>query len=214
MHDIASLQRSAIARWHRRGLDNPFSGFCRIICHQCSLNYLLWHEEDAARSPLASDGEIAQIKRTIDHLNQQRNDYVERLDGWIGEWLEAQRIVPRPDATLNTETPGSAIDRLAIMGLRIYHLCEQLQRSDVDSMHLEVVHARLSICRQQHAELCSALTQLVEEIVSGKKQHRLCRQLKMYNEPNLNPYLYSAPKAAATDSAPRVDQPNRLHPTR
>ena len=151
--EIAVLQQSAIARWHRQSLDNPFTGFWGIVCHQCSLNYLLWHEEDAARSPSAPDGEIAQIKRTIDHLNQQRNDYIERLDLWIAELLYADRISPASDATVNTETPGSVIDRLGILALRMYHLDEQLQRTDVDVTHRETVAARLSICRQQQ-EIC------------------------------------------------------------
>ena len=187
---ITTMQQMAIARWHRHGLDNPFSGFLAIACHQCSLNYLLWHEEDAARNPAARDEEIALIKRTIDQLNQQRNDYIERMDMWIAEALSAGCVQTSPEASHNTETPGSAVDRLAILALRLYHLEEQLHRADVDVQHLDRVAAKLSICRQQRTDLALATGQLLDDIFSGRKRHQLYRQFKMYNDPSLNPYLY------------------------
>lgn len=188
--EIATMQQMAVARWHRHGLDNPFSGFLAIACHQCSLNYLLWHEEDAARNPAAQDGEIALVKRTIDQLNQQRNDYIEQMDMWIAGALAAEHVRTDPDAGHNTETPGSAIDRLAILALRIYHLDEQLHRSEVDTQHLQMVAAKLSICRLQHVDLSHAAGQLLDDIFCGRKRHQLYRQFKMYNDPSLNPYLY------------------------
>ena len=190
MDEIVTMQQAAVARWHRQGMDNPFSGFLAIACHQCSLNYLLWHEEDAARSPTAEDGEIALIKRTIDQLNQQRNDYIEQMDLWIAETLIAEQVLPATEAPLNTETPGSAIDRLAILALRIYHLDEQLRRPEVDARHLEAVGARLSTCRLQRDDLVHAASQLVNDIFCGRKRHQVYRQFKMYNDPSLNPYLY------------------------
>jgi hypothetical protein len=188
--EVATMQHAAVARWHRHGLDNPFSGFLAVACHQCSLNYLLWHEEDAARSPTAEDGEVALIKRTIDQLNQQRNDYVEHMDLWIAEALAMDRVHTLAETAVNTETPGSAIDRLSILALRIYHLEEQLHRSEVDAQHLEAVGARLSICRLQHHDLLRAADQLLNDIFGGRKRHQIYRQFKMYNDPSLNPYLY------------------------
>ncbi len=208
LDEVVAMQQAAIVRWHRQEVDNPFSGFMAIACHQCSLNYLLWHEEDAARSPVAQDGEIALIKRTIDQLNQQRNDYIERMDLWIAQTLLAHHVTPADGATLNTETPGSAIDRLAILALRIYHLEEQLQRPEVDAQHVQEVENRLSICHLQRDDLFSAACQLVDDIFSGRKRHQVYRQLKMYNDPSLNPYLYKTVQwrqtmAFGTDSVRR-----------
>ncbi len=226
---ITKMQQMAIARWHRHGLDNPFSGFLAIACHQCSLNYLLWHEEDAARNPTASDEEIALIKRTIDQLNQQRNDYIELMDNWIAQALAAAHVQAAPDAQQNTETPGSAIDRLAILALRIYHLEEQLRRPGVDADHLQSVDAKLSTCRLQHRDLSRATGRLLADLFRGRKRHQLYRQFKMYNDPSLNPYLYqtvawrqTSPDAAggaadraevqAWPAAPARPSPTACHP--
>jgi hypothetical protein len=100
----------------------------------------------------------------------------------------------RPDAVLNTETPGSVFDRLSILSLRIYHLDEQLDRTDVDDAHIEKVERNLAVCRPQHMELSQSLRELVDEIYDGVKKHRTYRQLKMYNDPSLNPYLYKRGK--------------------
>jgi hypothetical protein len=188
--ELIAMQQDAIARWHRQGVDNPCSGFLAVVCHQCSLNYLLWHEEDAARDPAAADAQLARVKRTIDRLNQERNDYIEQMDAWIAQAVAANHVQTPPDAPLNTETPGSAIDRLAILALRIYHLQEQLERPDADAAHQEKVESRLSICRRQQADLGYATGQLLGDIMSGRKRHQIYRQLKMYNDPSLNPYLY------------------------
>jgi hypothetical protein len=193
---IAELQRAAVARWHQQGLDNPFHDFLYLVCHQCSLNYLLWHEEDAARDPSASDTEIARVKRTIDQLNQQRNDFIEHLDRWLTSLLAARRIYPRDQARVNTETPGSAIDRLAILALRIYHLEEQLTRSEGMIERRKVVTARLAACWQQHADLTRSLDELLGEIESGVKRHRIYQPLKLYNDPDFNPYLYMKTRLA------------------
>src|SRR6185503_15399300 len=100
-----------------------------------SYNYRLWHEEDKARSPTASDAEIAQVKRAIDKLNQQRNDWIEKLDDWITEELARLHVAAPATAPQNTETLGSTIDRLSILALRIYHLIEQRDRADATAEH-------------------------------------------------------------------------------
>ncbi len=193
---ILRMQAAAVVRWHRQELDNPYSGFLQVACHQCSLNYQLWHQEDIARSPDVTDAEIAQVKRNIDSLNQQRNDHIERLDDWITAALEQQQVVVAATAPQNTETPGSAIDRLAILALRIYHLEEQLERSDVDATHLQSVTAKRLRCLEQRADLARSLGELLEDIFAGKKRHKAYCQFKMYNDPTLNPYLYRREKAA------------------
>lgn len=193
---VLEMHESAIDRWHRRDIDNPYAGFPHIACHQCALNYRLWHQEDIARNPHASDAELAQVKRTIDKLNQMRNDHIELMDDWITVALERAGVRTAPDAPLNTETPGSVIDRLGILALRIFHLEEQLQREDVDVAHRQSVAAKRDTCVEQRKDLAVSLKQLVRDISSGRKCHKTYRQLKMYNDPTLNPYLYQTRHAA------------------
>ena len=125
----------------------PTPTFWASSASSTSTTILLWHEEDVARSPDVSDARIAMVKRAIDGYNQQRNDWIERLDEALLEALADAGASPTANARLNTETPGSAIDRLSIMALRIYHLEEQLERTDVDQTHVERVSQRLQRCR-------------------------------------------------------------------
>ncbi len=201
--EITAMQQAAIVRWHQRGIDNPYHGFLRIACHQCSLNYLLWHEEDAARNPLADDAEIALVKRTIDQLNQQRNDCVELMDGWIADALEKLGVLAL-DAPMNTETPGSVIDRLAILALRVHHLREQVCRLDATAEHRQSVEQKLAVCCEQGADLAAGLEQLVQDLALGRKRQKVYRQFKMYNDPNLNPYLYHAQRRSLASSSSAV----------
>jgi hypothetical protein len=144
-----------------------------------------------------SDGEIARVKRSIDRLNQLRNDWIEKLDAAIIDQLVAEQVQPpTTDVRLNTETPGSAIDRLSIMALRIYHLKEQLQRTDATTEHKRTVAERLERCKVQHYDLSNSLTELLGDIFAGRKILKVYRQFKMYNDPSMNPYLYNRKKAA------------------
>ena len=194
--EIVEMQIDCVSRWHRDPIDNPYAkngeveSLFATVCQQHQFNYLLWHEEDIARSPNVSDAKIAQVKRNIDKFNQARNDWIEKVDDWITCDLERKSIHSDADAKLNTETPGSAMDRLSIMSLRIYHLDEQLTRSEIDQQHLEKVNMRLAICRLQNKDLAQSLDELLGDIYSGAKRHRTYRQMKMYNDPTLNPYLY------------------------
>ncbi len=113
----------------------PTTACLATVCQQHQFNFLLWHEEDIARSPDVPDDRIAAVKRSIDRYNQQRNDWIEKIDEALIELLAAEGMLPRAGARLNTETPGSAIDRLSIMSLRIYHFEEQLARDGADETH-------------------------------------------------------------------------------
>ncbi len=194
--EIVELQVDCVSRWHHEPIDNPFakdgvvSSLLATVCQQHQFNYLLWHEEDIARSPRVSDAKIAEVKRNIDRFNQARNDWIEKIDDWITVDLEERSIQSVANAKLNTETPGSAMDRLSIMALRIYHLDEQLTRVDIDQQHREKVNVRLAICRLQQKDLSQSLNELLMDIYSKAKRHRTYRQMKMYNDPTLNPYLY------------------------
>jgi len=190
VQQITDLHRDTVCRWHDVDVENPYVGFLGTVCEQHQYNYLLWHEEDVARSPHVGDERIAQVKRAIDGFNQSRNDAIERLDEALAALLAAAGVVPQAGARLNTETPGSAIDRLSIMSLRIYHLEEQAARPDVDQMHRQKVGERLARCRVQHADLSASLGELIADLYSGRKLLKIYRQMKMYNDPTLNPYLY------------------------
>jgi hypothetical protein len=108
------------------------------------------------------------------------------------------RITPHSDATLNTETPGSVIDRLSILSLRIYHLVEQLDRSEVDQSHIDSVQRKIAVCLVQQEDLSISLANLLTDIEAGRKRHKTYRQLKMYNDPALNPYLYETSRRKAS----------------
>jgi Protein of unknown function (DUF4254) len=190
VEQITSLQREAVERWHADPLDNPYEGLLATICQQHQYNFLLWHEEDIARSPDVGDRRIAEVKRAIDRFNQQRNDWVERIDEELIAIVADAGIVADPAARLNTETPGAATDRLSILALRIYHLQEQAARDDVDELHQTKVADRLDRCRLQHADLSQSLAELLDDIFAGRKFLKIYRQMKMYNDATMNPYLY------------------------
>ncbi|MFO0818708.1 MAG: DUF4254 domain-containing protein [Pirellulales bacterium] len=189
---ITQMHRETVVRWHSTPVDNPYQGLLETACQQHAFNFLLWHEEDIARSPDVGDARIAQVKRAIDRYNQQRNDWIEKLDLAIDELLKAAGVVPAADARQNTETPGSAIDRLSIIALRIYHLEEQVRREDATPQHVESVQGKLAVCLIQQDDLARSLAELLDDLQAGRKRHRLYRQFKMYNDPTLNPYLYQA----------------------
>lgn len=194
--DVNQLHHETVQRWHRGGPDNSCEGIFHTICQQHQFNYLLWHEEDIARSSDVTDARIAEVKRAIDGYNQRRNDWIERIDEGLIELFSALSVQPAENARLNTETPGSVIDRLSIMALRVYHLAEHLDRVDVDEDHLEKVRGRLARCRAQQRDLSQSLVELLDDLLTGRKILRVYRQMKMYNDPTLNPYLYRPRRSA------------------
>jgi hypothetical protein len=196
VQEITRLHEETTARWHACQPDNPYDGLLGTICQQHQFNYLLWHEEDVARSPDVPDKRIAAVKRAIDRYNQQRNDWIEKTDEALVQALAAESVLPLRDARLNTETPASAIDRLSIMALRIYHFEEQAARKDIDATQRGTVEERLARCRTQQADLSQSLAELIEDIFAGRKLLKVYRQMKMYNDPTLNPYLYRAQRRA------------------
>lgn len=189
---IVALHRHTTALWHRQAIENPYRDVLYLVCEQHRFNFLLWHEEDIARSPEVGDERIAAVKRAIDRYNQQRNDAIEKIDDALKQELDARGIQPAPNARWNTETPGQAIDRLSILALRRFHMAEQLERNDVDAEHINRVRAKLEILAMQHDDLSAALGELLADIAVGRKRLKLYRQFKMYNDPALNPYLYKA----------------------
>jgi hypothetical protein len=192
---ITALHRNMVEQWHAQEIFNPCRDLLYLVCEQHKFNYLLWHEEDIARSPDVGDSQIAAVKRAIDRFNQQRNDATERIDDHLRQEVQHSGVVIRHDARWNTETPGSAIDRLSILALRIYHMEEQVQRADAGVEHVERSRQKLSILTSQRDDLSAALAELLADIFAGRKRLKVYRQFKMYNDPALNPYLYAARKA-------------------
>ena len=162
-------------------------GLMAIAIAQHKANFDLWHEEDKARDPLASDVDIAEVKRAIDKLNQRRNDLVEKMDGWLLEGLER----PKTTVPLNSETPGLMIDRLSILALKIFHTREESHRESAGPEHQSKNAARLSLLEEQRKDLAGCLDALWAEVLAGTRRFKLYRQMKMYNDPELNPAIYS-----------------------
>jgi hypothetical protein len=159
------------------------------VSRQHRANFELWHIEDEARAPGATDAELAAIKRRVDPTNQRRNDLAEALDRALLDWL-ASRGLLNPQAPLHSETPGLIVDRLSILALKIYHTREQTERADAPPGHAERNRGRLAMLEEQRADLAACLDALWQETLQGTRRFKLYRQLKMYNDPSLNPAIY------------------------
>ncbi|MHB1699143.1 MAG: DUF4254 domain-containing protein [Acidobacteriaceae bacterium] len=163
----------------------------RAILNLHRANFDLWHEEDKARDPAATDARIATVKRAIDHLNQQRNDLVEVCDRLL---LASLPSGPAPDAPLHSETPGMMLDRLSILTLKIYHTAEEVERANAPPGHAERNRERLAVLQSQREDLAACLDRLWDDVLHGRRRFKLYQQMKMYNDPSLNPAVYAAQK--------------------
>jgi hypothetical protein len=210
--DIVQLQDRRTAEWHQAASKeggaapvdiwsapalDPLAGDCHQswlieVCRQHRANFELWHIEDEARRPGAADAELASVKRRVDRTNQRRNDLAEALDRFLLGWLEAQSL-PDPHAPLHSESPGLIVDRLSILSLKIYHTREEAERPDAPAGHTERNHGRLAILEEQRADLAGCLEELWQQTLAGRRRFKLYRQLKMYNDPSLNPAIYANP---------------------
>ena len=151
-----------------------------------------WHLEDIIRDPNIDPVEALRIKRRIDKSNQDRTDLVELIDSYFLDKNKDVQVLP--DATINTESPAWAIDRLSILALKIYHMREQVERQDTTPEHHEACQKKLDILLEQQKDLSSAIDQLLADIEAGKKYMKVYKQMKMYNDPALNPVLYGQKK--------------------
>jgi len=190
--DIARHHDRLTALWHTEAPAIPGEShgtFLDAVIAQHLANFELWHCEDQARAPQATDHDIAEVKRTIDRVNQRRNDLAEHCDILLLEHLRAINL-PYPAAELNSESPGLIIDRLSILALKLFHTAEEMERKDAPSGHAERNRQRHQILTEQRADLTDCLDQLWQQTLAGQRRFKLYRQLKMYNDPALNPSVY------------------------
>jgi hypothetical protein len=167
-------------------IETSADGLMALAVAQHRANFELWHEEDKARVPGVADAEIMRVKRAIDRLNQRRNDLMERMDAWLMERLEQDAVAP-----LHSETPGLMIDRLSILALKIYHTREEAHRVSAAEAHRLRNVERLALLEEQREDLAGCLDALWAEVLKGTRRFKLYRQMKMYNDPELNPAVYS-----------------------
>ena len=188
---LLQRQLSQVGDWHNEQYI-PESGdpLYQLVTEQHHTNFDLWHEEDKARDPDASDAIIATVKRSIDRLNQKRNDEIEKIDEALLDELGQRSVRIMVDARLNSETPGSMIDRLSISALKIYHMDEETKRVDASSEHQKNCEAKLMLLQEQRRDLGKCLMEFLEDLVFGRKTLKVYRQMKMYNDSSLNPVLY------------------------
>jgi len=147
-----------------------------------------WHLEDIIRDPNINPSEALKIKRRIDKSNQDRTDLVELIDSYFLDKYKDVQV--KPDAVINTESPAWAIDRLSILALKIYHMHREVERTGTTPEHHAQCKAKLDILLEQQKDLSAAIDRLIEDIEAGCKYMKVYKQMKMYNDPSLNPVLY------------------------
>jgi hypothetical protein len=155
-------------------------------------NFALWHEEDLARAEDVDEATIGRVKRRIDPLNQSRNNAIEALDEWVLAALRGAGVKPDDKVPLHSETAGAIVDRLSILTLRAYHMREETLRADAAETHRAKCREKLAVLLEQRGDLARALNSLLDDLIAGRKRFKVYRQLKMYNDPALNPVLYHA----------------------
>lgn len=172
-------------------IENPYAegSLEFLLYHKNWIDTVQWHLEDIIRDPHIDPVDALNLKRRIDRSNQVRCDMVEYIDSYLLD--KYKDIVPAADARINTETPAWAIDRLSILALKIYHMRAEVERDDVDEEHRTACQKKLDVLIQQQEDLSIAIEELIEDIEAGRKYMKVYRQMKMYNDPSLNPILYA-----------------------
>lgn len=191
--------QQAVAAYHlhnnvNEAVNNPFSegSIEHLLYAKNHVDTVQWHLEDIVRDPLIDPIAGIELKRRIDKSNQVRTDMVEQIDDYFLNLYAG--IDPVPGAKLNTESPAWAIDRLSILILKIYHMQEEAVRADATPEHRSKCTAKLNVLLEQQTDLSKAIDELLTEISEGKKLMKVYRQMKMYNDPSLNPVLYNLEK--------------------
>ena len=198
---IVLLQDGRTRLWHETPPEPMVDETVEALVEaQHAANFVLWHAEDEARRPSAGDASVAAVKREIDRVNQVRNDTSERLDALL---LASLRTALPPDGSMrdpsmqelgeqHSETPGMMMDRLSILSLKLFHTREELGREGAPQGHRERNAKRFSTLQDQRDDLAQCLDRLWAQICAGERYFKQYRQLKMYNDPELNPILYGS----------------------
>jgi len=158
-----------------------------LLYRKCWIDTVQWAYEDLIRDPNIDPNEALTLKRRIDNSNQERTDTVENIDSYFFD--KFRTVSPKEDATINTESPAWAIDRLSILALKIYHMQLETIRSDASSAHKRACNEKLNILIQQRQDLSTAIDSLIDDISKGNKYMKVYKQMKMYNDDELNPVL-------------------------
>ena len=171
-------------------MKNPFAkGTIEyLLYHKNWIDTVQWHLEDIVRDPLIDPVAGIALKRRIDTSNQERTDMVEKTDDYFLE--KYKTVVPKKEATINTESPAWAVDRLSILALKIFHMHVEVNRADASAAHIEKCKTKLTILLEQRTDLSKSIDELLNDIDLGNKYMKVYRQMKMYNDPSLNPVLY------------------------
>lgn len=173
---------------------NPFpeNGIDHLLYAKNQVDTVQWHLEDKVRNPRIDPVEGIALKRRIDASNQLRTDMVEYIDSYFLQKYAA--VQPKANARINTESPAWAIDRLSILALKIYHMNVEVHRVDASAGHIILCTEKLAVLMEQRTDLSKAIDELLEDIANGDKYMKVYKQMKMYNDPGLNPVLYQQQK--------------------
>ncbi len=186
---------SAVKDYHRTDdvdapIHNPYEA--GTIEHDLYLknwiDVVQWHLEDIIRDPDIDPSAALAVKRRIDRSNQDRTDLVERIDSYF--WELFHNIKPQPDARINTESPAWAVDRLSILHVKLWHMQEQVDRKDVSAEQHDKCVKKMAVLKEQLGDMTTAISQLLADYEAGTRIMKVYRQMKMYNDPTLNPVLY------------------------
>lgn len=184
----------SINRYHEldrvdQPLVNPYDkdDIAHLLYRKNWIDTVQWHYEDLIRDPGIEPEAALELKRKIDASNQERTDLVEYIDSYFLN--KYQEVSVQPEATINTESPAWALDRLSILALKIYHMQEEASREDASEAHRQACQAKLDILLEQRKDLSAAIDQLLDDIAEGRKYMKVYKQMKMYNDEELNPVL-------------------------
>ena len=187
--------RRAIADYHvhdnvETPIVNPYSAgsIDATLYHKCWIDTVQWHFEDIIRDPSIDPVAALTLKRRIDKSNQDRTDMVEDIDTYFRTVYKD--VTPLPDATINTESPAWAIDRLSILHVKLWHMQEQVDRTDVSAEQHDKCAVKMTILKEQLSDMTTSISQLLDDYAAGRRIMKVYRQMKMYNDPTLNPVLY------------------------
>jgi hypothetical protein len=201
--EITTLQNQTISLWHEREdeihswgeavsvCSGRYEGSEQLIYDLALINSFQWHEEDKARMVGVKDQFLGEVKKSIDASNQRRTDKIEELDSWFVGWLQDADIQPADEVPMNSETPGSIIDRLCILRLKKYHMQQETHRMDATEAHIEKCSAKLAVLCEQERDLDRCFEELLSDILKMKRRIKIYFQFKMYNDPDTNPAVYT-----------------------